>query len=115
MILSVWETVTLHIEVPDYLPLDTVVILTESLRLPLARDPHVYGDLSATVLMDGNVVPNRRIVVEGVEVTTDDNGHFSLFMPLEQQKKTYFIAVPDDYSLSSTLHAPCGKNDIVLL
>lgn len=109
------QPVALHIEAPDYLPLDTVVTLTDELRLPLARDPQVYGALSATVLMDGRVVPNRRILVEGVEVTTDAEGRFSLFVPLEQQQTAYFISVPDDYSLSTTLHAPCGKNDIVLL
>ena len=109
------QPVALHIEAPDYLPLDTVVTLTDELRLPLARDPQVYGALSATVLMDGRVVPNRRILVEGVEVTTDAEGRFSLFVPLEQQQTAYFISVPDDYSLSTTLHAPCGKNDIGLL
>jgi len=109
------QEVSLHIEAPDYLPLDTVVTLTETLRLPLARDPQVYGALSAVVLMDGNIVSNMRIMVESFEVTTDANGRFTLFIPLEYQKKSYFISVPTDYSLSSTLHAPCGQNDIVLL
>jgi len=109
------QEAALHIEAPDYLPLDTVVVLTEELRLPLARNPQVYGALSATVLMDGNIVSNMRIMVESFEVTTDGNGRFSLFVPLEQQRKSYFISVPTDYSLSSTLHAPCGKNDIVIL
>ena len=105
----------LHIEAPDYLPLDTVVVLSEELSLPLARDSQVYGALSATVLMDGNVVRNMRIMVESFPTTTDANGRFTLFVPLEKQQKSYFITVPSDYSLSSTLHAPCGKNDIVLL
>ena len=105
----------LHIEAPDYLPLDTVVTLTEEMNLPLARDPQVYGALSATVVMDGNPLPGMRIMVEGVEVTTGTDGRFSLFVPLEQQKKAYFISVPTDYSLSATLHAPCGPNDIVIL
>ena len=109
------QEVNLHIEAPDYLPLDTVVALSETLSLPLARDPQIYGALSATVIMDGYPVRNYRIHVESFEVTTDANGHFSLFVPLEKQQKSYFITVPSDYSLSSTLHAPCGKNDIVLL
>ena len=109
------QEAALHIEAPDYLPLDTVVTLSETLRLPLRRDPQVYGALSATVLMDGNILKHFRLNVESFEVTTDANGRFSLFVPLEQQKKAYFITVPTDYSLSTTLHAPCGKNDIVLL
>lgn len=109
------QQVALHIEAPDYLPLDTTVLLTETLSLPLSRDPNIYGMLSATVLMDGNVVPNRTIMVESFETQTDANGRFTLFIPLEKQQKSYFITVPDDASLSFTLHAPCGPNDIVLL
>lgn len=109
------QEVALHVEAPDYLPLDTVVTLTDELRLPLARNPQVYGNLHATVLIDDRPFKNQRIAVNGVEVTTDANGRFELFMPLELQQKTYFITVPTDYSLSGTLHAPCGKNDIVLL
>ena len=109
------QEAALHIEAPDYLPLDTVITLAPEISLPLSRDPQVYGALSATVLMDDHIVPNMRIHVESFEVTTDANGHFTLFVPLEQQQKSYFISVPTDYSLSATLHAPCGPNDIIIL
>lgn len=109
------QPVNVHIAAPDYLPLDTVISLTPDLQIPLARDPQVYGNLRATVIMDDHIVPNRRIHIESFEVTTDANGRFSLFVPLEMQQKSYFITVPDDYSLSFTLQAPCGPNDIVIL
>ena len=109
------QEVSLRIEAPDFLPLDTVVILTEDMRMPLCRDPQVYGALSATILMDDHPLPNTRIHVDSFETMTDANGHFELFVPLEQQKKSYFISVPSDYSLSATLHAPCGPNDVVIL
>lgn len=109
------QPVNVHIAAPDYLPLDTVIALTPDLQIPLARDPQVYGNLRATVIMDDHLVPNRRIHIESFEVTTDANGRFSLFVPLEMQQKSYFITVPDDYSLSFTLQAPCGPNDIVIL
>jgi hypothetical protein len=104
----------LHIEAPDYLPLDTVVTLTETLALPLARDPQVYGALSAIVLVNGEPAPRTAIRVEAWEVTTDATGRFTLFVPLEQQQKTYRITHPKS-SATSTLHAPCGPNDIVIL
>lgn len=109
------QAVALHVEAPDYLPLDTVVTLTKDLYLPLARDPQVYGNLHATVIMDEHAVPNRRIHIESFAVTTDAQGRFMLLVPLEYQQTSYFITVPDDYSLSATLHAPCGPNDIVIL
>ena len=109
------QEAALHIEAPDYLPLDTVVTLTENLSLPLARDPQVYGDLHATVFIDDRAFHDRRIMVEGFEATTDNNGRFSLMIPLEKQRTAYTITVPDDYSLCATLHAPCDPNDIVIL
>ena len=104
----------LHIDAPDYLPLDTIVTLTEELRLPLARDPQVYGVLSAVVLINGEPAKNKRILVESHEVTTDSNGRFELFVPLEQQKKKYQITNLKS-QVTNYLYAPCGKNDIVLL
>ncbi len=109
------QEVAVHVEAPDYLPLDTIVMLNNTLSLPLARDPQVYGSLSAVVLVNGNIAPSKRIMVENFDITTDAAGRFTLFIPLEQQKKSYFITDPADASLSTTLHAPCGRNDIILL
>ena len=109
------QEVAVHVEAPDYLPLDTIVMLNNILSLPLARDPQVYGSLSAVVLVNGNIAPSKRIMVENFGITTDAAGRFTLFIPLEQQKKSYFITDPADASLSTTLHAPCGRNDIILL
>ena len=108
------KEVGLRITTPDYLPLDTVVRLMPQLRLPLSRDPQVYGALKATVLVNGTIKPNVRLMVESFEVTTDANGRFELFVPLEKQQKNYMIKNPKS-QVTNTLHAPCGKNDIVLL
>jgi len=109
------QEVAVHVEAPDYLPLDTIVMLNDILSLPLARDPQVYGSLNAVVLLNGNIASSKRIMVENFDVTTDAAGRFTLFIPLEQQKKSYFITDPANTSLSTTLHAPCGRNDIILL
>jgi len=108
------KAVNVHLEATDYLPLDTTVLLSETLSLPLRRDPQVYGALSAVVLVNGEPAPRTTVQVEAWEVTTDNTGRFSLCVPLEQQQKTYRITHPQS-SASSTLHAPCGPNDIVIL
>ena len=108
------QTVALRIKAPDYLPLDTVVELTETLQLPMRRDPMVYGSLHATVLHNNEPLANQHILVEANEVKTDNNGHFELFIPLEQQQKQYQIINPK-YEIINIFHAPCGPNDIVLL
>lgn len=108
------KAVEVHLEAPDYLPIDTTVLLGETLSLPLRRDPIVYGTLSAIVLLNGEPAPRTAIQVEAFDVTTDATGRFTLFVPLEQQQKSYRITLPTS-SASTTLHAPCGPNDIVLL
>ena len=90
------------------------MLLGETLSLPLRRDPIVYGALSAIVLIHDMPAPHKTIEVERFEVTTDANGRFTLFIPLEHQQKSYRITLPSS-SASTTLHAPCGPNDIVLL
>ena len=108
------QAVEVHLEAPDYLPLDTTVLLSKAFSLPLRRDPQVYGALSAIVLIHDMPAPHKTIKVERFEVTTDANGRFTLFVPLEQQRKSYRISLPFT-SISTTLYAPCGPNDIVIL
>ncbi len=108
------KEIGIHVTAPDYLPLDTTIILTSELTIPLHRDTDVYGHVSATLLIDGKVCPQTRIWVEQIMVTTDSNGHFEVTVPLEQQQKSYHIAT-FDHSRTTVLYAPCGQNDIVLL
>jgi hypothetical protein len=108
------KEIALRITAPDYLPLDTTIVLSPQISLPLRRDPAVYGQLSATVLINDKPAPNTRLMVEQFEVVTDANGRFTLFIPLEHQQKAYQLSTVN-YQLSTTLFAPCGKNDIVIL
>ena len=108
------KKVTMHVEAPDYLPLDTTLVLAPDIHLPLLRDPQVYGRLRAVVLIDGEVAAHTPLRVEQYDITTGTDGSFSLFIPLEKQRKTYTVSVPASHR-STTLHAPCGRNDIVLL
>ena len=107
------KEVRMQVCAPDYLPLDTTVMLTEDLQLPLRRNPAVYGALSATLIVNGEPAARTSIRIEGYETTTDTNGRFSLFIPLDRQRKTYTVTLKDNRS--ATLYAPCGPNDIVWL
>lgn len=108
------KEIALRITAPDYLPLDTTIVLSPQISLPLRRNPAVYGQLSATVLINDKPAPNTRLMVEQFEVVTDANGRFTLFIPLEHQQKAYQLSTVN-YQRSTTLFAPCGKNDIVIL
>lgn len=109
------QPVRLRLLAPDYLPIDTVLPLTEQLSLPIRRDPEVYGALHATVLLDGEPMPNRRIRIANYTATTDGAGHFTLYIPLRDQRKVYTLSLEDDETRKAVLYAPCGPNDIIWL
>ena len=103
-----------RVEAYGYRTLDTTVVLCESLSLPLQRDENLFGNLSAFVLMEGDLCPNLPIRVEQIETRTDQNGRFRLFIPLPQQQREYRVSTLDNRH-QGILHAPCGQNDIVEL
>ena len=108
------KEVQLHISAPDFLPLDTLINLSEAHSIPLQRDELVYGKLRATVLSNFEPCPNMRILVDGHETQTDDNGRFELFIPLHEQKTEYEV-INAAGNRRGILFAPCGENDIVEL
>ena len=103
-----------RVEAYGYRTLDTTVVLSESLSLPLQRDENLFGNLSAFVLMEGDLCPNLPIRVEQIETRTDPNGRFRLFIPLPQQQREYRVSTLDNRH-QGILYAPCGQNDIVEL
>lgn len=103
-----------RVEAYGYRTLDTVVVLTESLSLPMQRDEEIFGHLSAIVLLDGEIRPNLSIRVEQIETRTDESGRFRLSIPLPQQQREYRVTTMDNRH-QGILHSPCGQNDIVEL
>ena len=108
------KQVHLSFAAPDFLPLDTVICLDEAHNLCPRRDPNVYGHLRATVIINDAPQPNLRILVDGENITTDENSFFELFVPLPAQKTEYEV-ITDDHRRQGILYAPCGENDIVEL
>lgn len=99
----------------DFLPLDTVLTLTQSIALDIHRDPKIYGDVHFCTwnTETETSLTNTTLFVEGFEVTTDRKGCASIFIPLEAQKKTYRVSAPVPLN-DSILTMPSGANDVLL-
>lgn len=103
-------TVTCH----GYLPLDTLLTLGRNMTLDLRRDPSVYGNVHFGLWdpESESFIPGAKLEVAGMTVTTDKDGHVSLTVPLEKQRKTYQVKA--EFPLyNDMITMPCGENDVI--
>lgn len=100
----------------DYLPVDTVVVLSKTVKLDMRRDSSVYGDIKFRLWdpNNGNAVPSMNLVVGDKEVTTDSDGRVSIFIPLEKQAECYQVIAPVPLE-DDILHMPCSETTYLLL
>ena len=78
------------------MPIDTTVILTKDMTIPMARDPHAFGDVQfllwSTTLEKG--IANTEVTLAGETTTTDGMGRVKIFIPLEKQCSVYQVKCP---------------------
>ena len=109
------KTVQVSVSCCDFLPLDTVLSITQCITLDIHRDPKVYGDVHFCTwnTETETSLANTTLFVEGFEVTTDEKGCVSVSIPLEAQKKTYRVSAPVPLE-DSILTMPSGADDVLL-
>ena len=108
------QPVHVTVACPDFLPLDTTLTLTRDVTLDIRRDPSVYGNVKFG-LWDPETetfISGTRLEVAGQVVTTDKEGQVSLFVPLEQQRKTYQVKAPFPL-YNDMITMPCGESDVI--
>lgn len=110
------NNVRLTIACQNYLPVDTTVLLTESISINIRRNPNVFGNVHFKV-WDVNKeqgVRDVKIEIEGYQTLSDANGDVRLFIPLAQQKSAYPIvsSVPLEHD---TICPPSGPDDVVIV
>ena len=108
------QPVHVTVACPDFLPLDTTLTLTRDVTLDIRRDPSVYGNVKFG-LWDPETetfISGTRLEVAGQVVTTDKEGQVSLFVPLEQQRKTYQVKAPSPL-YNDIITMPCGESDVI--
>ena len=99
----------------DFISIDTVFILTKDLTLGLCRNPEIYGNIRFRLWnpMSEKTVPGCEVRINGIETVSDENGRVTLFIPLESQRTRYNISAEIPLQ-DTTVHMPCGKNDVIL-
>lgn len=100
----------------DFLPLDTVVVLSEQVTMGVSRNPKIYGDVYFR-LWDADkeiMVSGVTIELEGQSQTSDKEGWIHMFIPLAKQKTAYQLtsSVPLE---TNQISMPCGPDDVVMV
>lgn len=106
--------VRVTVECQNFLPTDTVILLSEDVSINVRRDPEVYGKVLFMLwnLDTEQAAANIEVTVDGHNVMSDSEGCVSLTIPLAEQKTTY--PVSSSISLIDTVVIlPCGPNDII--
>ena len=99
----------------SYLPVDTILQLSETLTINIYRNPTFYGNVHFRLWNPDReeAVANAELEIAGQKVVSESDGHISLFIPLEEQKTKYLIksSIPLD---KDTIYLPCGPDDVIL-
>lgn len=101
---------------PNWIPIDTVMTITESMSLNFRRDPLVYGNVNIRI-WDPNAekfIPDVVVSIAGIETTSDKDGRVKIFIPLEKQAEQYTItcSVP---LVSNILEMPTTESSCIIV
>ena len=107
--------VRIKVDCQNFLPLDTVVTLSQQVTLPVRRDPQVYGHVSFRLWNPDReqALANMKIDVDGHPAQSDANGRVTLTIPLAEQKTAYRVTAPVPLACD-TVYLPCGQDDVLL-
>ena len=98
---------------PDFLPVDTTLVVGRDMTLDVSRDATVYGNVHFGLWDGESFITNAPVKIAGHEATSDAQGVVSLFIPLEEQRP--FYKVETTFPLErDTIHMPCGENDVLI-
>ena len=77
----------------DWLPVDTSLILSESIVLSVARDPHPYGRVFFRLwnIKTESGVAKTRVTIAEQTAISDTSGYVKMFIPLERQSSEYEV------------------------
>ena len=100
----------------DFLPLDTMVMLSTNMHLPLTRDRNLYGNIETFIVQpDLSPAANREFEIDDrLHVTADERGYIHLDIPLEEQRPYYTIRCIGT-NWHDTIFMPCTMPNYILL
>lgn len=99
----------------DYLPVDTVLILTKNQSVIMRRDEQVYGRVRFRLwnISSEQIVPDKYVEVDGIRCKSDRQGFVDLSVALEDQKQKYIVRSNEIDLIDSLVFMPCGESDVI--
>ncbi|MBQ8464230.1 MAG: toll/interleukin-1 receptor domain-containing protein [Prevotella sp.] len=109
------EEVHVRVTCRDFLPVDTLLLLTKEVCIGVQRDAAVYGDVRFRLWNPDReeAVAGAAVTVEGHEAVSDESGLVRLRIPLEQQRTVYHVAAAIPL-VTDSVYMPCGEDDVLL-
>lgn len=110
------KQVHIHFKCNDWLTLDTCMVLSRDITLPICRDLKKYGNIKFQLwnVVTEKGVANAEISIEGIHVTSDKNGIIQMQVPLEHQKSKYIVG--SNITLESNiLEMPTTENSALIV
>lgn len=110
------KQVHIHFKCNDWLTLDTCMVLSRDITLPICRDLKKYGNIKFQLwnVVTEKGVANAEISIEGIHVTSDKNGIIQMQVPLEHQKSKYIVG--RNITLESNiLEMPTTENSALIV
>ncbi len=99
----------------DFLPIDTTMILQQTMNLPIHRDTTIYGNIHLRVwsITHEQTIPYLDLMIDGRKVQSNANGYVTLQIPLAEQKMNYDVLINNTFH--SSISMPCGDSDVILV
>ena len=110
------EKVHIYAACQYFLPVDTIVVLNQTVALDIRRDEAVFGEVHFQ-LYDQAIeafIPHVVVNALGQQYVSDTDGQVRFFVPLEQQRPSYRIT-PSVSLKDSTVVMPCNIGSIPTL
>lgn len=109
------QEVRVTVACQNFLPVDTVVVLTEHTLINIYRDATVYGNIHFRFWNPDKdqTAPNTEVIIDGHTAQSDANGYVTMTIPLAEQK----VAYPISSSVSlvdNVITLPCGPDDAIV-
>ena len=110
------EKVHIYAACQYFLPVDTIVVLNQTVALDIRRDEAVFGEVHFQLYDQAKeaFIPHVVVNALGQQFESDADGQVRFFVPLEQQRPSYRIT-PSVPLKDSTVVMPCNIGSIPTL
>lgn len=113
---AIGKKVRLRFSSPDWLPVDTTLVLTEQITIHIARDPNPYGHFQFRLwsISKGQGLGNVRVNIAGHTAVSDAQGFVRMVLPLKDQRKAYHVECPLSLE-TDTLFVPTSESTALVV